>query len=328
MENGKTYILTCALGSKVKAIRQLGLKTPGERDPFFTEFQTEMVKRIENSVPGCEVMMLPMDELADTILSKALSLKSKLKEALVVSSCAEIAVPRRGCILEINRLVDEKGEILGLGPRPGTIPLNQQIGHISRVCDGRSVVLMEDGSFTGSTLSFIIDEFAKFDTRIAAVVVGFIFPAAKEKILNKLQGDLVEIAVVNDIVDWMPDYDFVPFVPNCGRPLGVKLAKNVYPFYSLEGASYSFPYLSTFAPISDWASIPKLSARAFSLFCLQKTLELFELLEKTNNAEIKIGDLVSIMPRISVPICVGDIAFPKLDTGVTEYLHEVCHDLL
>lgn len=270
-----------------------------------------------------------MEELSMQILAKAHELrKNLLKESTVVSSCLEIASVRRGLVLEVNRIIDFRGEMLGIGPRPGCPPISEQIRGIKTLAADRPIIIVEDGSFSGKTLSRVLGEFKEIGVEVSAVVLGFMFPEALTLLSRHFKGELIVINEINHVIDWMPDHDFFPFVPNCGRVVGVSINGGNYPFFNYDGASYSIPYVLPFSPMRDWASLPKDFENKISLFCMQSSLEIFKLLEKMNNGkEFRIGDIVGVRPLVSIPISVRQKMLPGVDTKVRSFLHDTCHEL-
>ena len=321
------YILTLDVGNKVKLLRHTGLKTLEPADPFYTGFHDGLVNRIQDALPEVEVEVIHMESLAEKIISRASNECSSMSNAVIVSTCSEIAAPNRGHILEINRLVDSKGNILGLGPRPGHPPLDDQIDGIARLAKDQQIVLVENGAFSGKTLLYVINKFKERGVDLKAIVVGFVFPGSLDAVKKEFSGDVHVIEEASTPLDWMPDHDFVPFIPNCGRVLGVNMNGSNFPFYSYNGASYSFPYLRPFAPMTEWASIPEKDASKISDYCLRKTRDLFLTLEELNGRKIKVKDL-AINPtrsKVSVPFKVsGSHFFDIFNENVGEFLWDVC----
>lgn len=326
VNNKGTYIITYDLGSKIKLLRSIGIKTPDSNDPFFIEFQKEIESRLKSIMPGVNVIGIKMEDLADDILCEAIGKKKIYKDAIIVSSCTEIALPKKGYVLEINRLIDHHGKIIGLGPRPGYPSLDEQIRNFYEKIKRQPIILMEDGTFSGGTISYILDKLEEYHFQVIALIIGFAFPESLKKIKDKFKGDIIVIEQVNDPIDWVPDHDLFLFTPNCGRIFGVSINGKAYPFYSYDGASYCVPYLVPFAPMSEWTSIPEENVNSLSLFCLQKTLELYRRLEKMNDRELVLRDLMGIVPRISIPISLDKCSFPSLDTRVVNFLGEICHE--
>jgi hypothetical protein len=335
-KHGGTYILTFDLGEKVQSLRGAGLKTPDANDTFFVEFRNELANLLQNAMPEVKVKMVEMIEMSNAIKEKALERRGLLKNAVIISSCLEIAHPPYGTIedgfvLQINRLVDNSGKIIGIGPRPGHRDIKRQIEIIrSMSMDStmnRPLIVMEDGAFSGKTLSYILGKFRDANLNVDAVVIGFAFPSAKENIKKDFAGEVIIINQFEKLVDWMPDHDFMPFVPNCGRVLGVSMGGVNYPFYTHEGTTFCFPYLVPFAPMSEWTTIPQSHVQKISLFCMQQAMALFDRLEKLNKTTLRVGNLVGMRPKISVPINIGQKRFPELDSSVMDFLSDTCHAL-
>lgn len=323
----ETYILIKNLGQRLKLFRDVGIKTPGAHDPFVIGIQDDFCHVLAKTMPERNVITIDMEDLSSEIAFRALDRCRGLKKAVVVSTCLEIAVPRDGCVLELNRIIDYRGTILGIGPRPGFAPIEKQLDIIASIAGKKTVVLVEDGSFTGRTLSTVIAKLQKRGLHVGAIVLGFTFPGALRHVKECFKGEIVVVKDFENPIDWMPEHDFFPFFPNCGRTLGTAMNGHVFPFYNEEGATFSVPYIYPFAPVSDWASIPAEKANQFSLFCLYKTLEIFRYLEEMNGREIKIGDLMGIRPRVSIPVSIDQSYFPSLDSRVTHFLEETCHEL-
>lgn len=321
-----TYILVCDLPEKVKAFRHIGLKTPDVSDPFFREVQTGLVQCMKGISPGTNFHIINMEDLADEIFVGAERVRAQMHEGFIISTCPEIAAPMHGATIEVNRMVDEKGRMLGIGPRAGHPPVEVQISGILERSAGSPLVLMEDGSFTGNTLRTIIEALRGGGGQVEAVVVGFIFPEALRLLSEKFSGEIIQIEQKNHLLDWTPDHDYFPFIPNCGRTLGTMIHGNPYPFYTFDGYAYSVPYLVPYAPFQEWVGL-RGGGHAiceFSSFCLEKTRELFAILEKLNGRELTVGDLWDLRPRVAIPYSIGQESFaPMNSVRITDYLSEV-----
>ena len=237
----KTYILTFDLAQKIKLFRSIGLKTPNPDDTIFTNIKDELIVMVSRAFAGANIRAVSMEDLADEILSRAMDHRKHLSNATVVSTCVEIADLKRGQTIDINRLVGRSGDIIGLGPRPGHPSLEDQIRLIANACDDNPVILMEDGTFTGSTMLQILRMFKQLKVEVAAVVIGFAFENAVKNLKKEFGGELIVVEEMENFIDWMPDHDFFPFVPNCGRVVGVPWNGYNLPLYTHNGASYSIP---------------------------------------------------------------------------------------
>lgn len=322
----KLFVITNDVGNRISGLRSLGLKTPDANDSIFKEFHTSLVEEVSRILPDVKVVTYDMTDLVDEIWSEAIKLKIDLASAIVVSTCAELAVTRRGHVLEMNRIVDLNGEIIGFGPRPGTPFLSRQIAGIAELAGGKSVVIAEDGAFSGRTIEYLVKQFANRKVEVAAVVVGICFPHAVENISKSFDGKLTIVEETEKPYEWMPDHDFLPFVPNCGRVLGNVFGDEGMPCYTHDGVSFSFPYILPFGDPVKWASIPQEHAASFSFFCLRQALGIYSHLNELNSRRLTIRDLSGATPKVSMPMTKGNGKLPSLDFPVSDFLREVCHE--
>lgn len=323
----QTYVITNDLGERIESLRYAGLATLGAGDPFFDEFHYQVKRTIQEALPHVNVVTFDMKKLAEDIWTEALRMQRNLKDAIVVSSCAEFATSRRGHTIEINRIVNCKGDIIGLGPRPGSVTLEKQLNSISAVANGNPVVLVEDGIFTGSTLLYLLSELRNRRVHVVAIAAGICFPKAIERLKGGFDGELVIVQEVERPYEWIPDHDFLPFVPNCGRVFGGSFGNDMLPFYTHEGLSYCFPYIYPFGDPVKWASIPKERAYRFSVFCLQEAHKLFCRLNELNNRLLTPMDLLGSVPRVSMPMSVGESKLPNTDMCISDFIQEVCTEM-
>lgn len=329
----RPYVLTCDLQNKVKSFERIGLNLPSGTDQFFTDFQIKLSDMIADSLSiggrKPEVRMIAMEDMASDILSGAKKLLkgSLMRNGVIVSTCLEIASTSEDMTLAVNRIVDHCGHTykndgdIKIGPRPGCLPIHRQIDNIGRIANGRPVVIVEDGIFTGGTLSRIVDMFQKARIKVAAIVVGFAFEGSIEKVKEVFDGEIVKIIDIENPIDWMPDHDFFPFVPNSGKVVGHPMNGILLPLYSPEGYSFSIPYLMPFtSDMNSWTSIPPASVTKISDYCLSAAKEFFGKLERDNNQEITIRDLMEIRPRISFPHRAGNSEFSIPEVTAHEFL--------
>jgi hypothetical protein len=326
MQN-RHYIITHDLGERIENLRVLGIKTPSAADPFFYDFHQELKSRITFMLPEIKVITFDMKELVDDLWIKAIHTQQSIKDAVIVSSCAEIANVRRGHTIEINRIVDEFGKIIGLGPRPGHCSIEHQLNAISELANGKNIVLVEDGVFTGSTIEYLVTEFKKRKVNVEALVAGISFPNARKSLREIFNGNLMITQNIDEPYEWMPDHDFIPFAPNCGRVYGGKFGKDILPYYTHDGLSYSIPYILPFSDPADWASIPKNHSVDFSIFCLKSALEMFSMMDKLNCRKITVHELLGSIPRISIPITKGSAQLPNSKIPITDFLSEAMQEV-
>ena len=321
--DSQTYVITHDLGERIESLRYLGLKTPDASDQIFSEFHRKIKECIQAALPQLKVVSFDMKHLAEDIWTEAMRMQKVLKDSVVISSCAEFAASRRGHIVEINRIVDHTGKIIGLGSRPGAMTLDRQLNGVASLANGNPVVLIEDGIFTGSTLVYLLNQLRSRKVNVVAVAAGICFPPAVELLRKEFGGELVVVQEVESPYDWMPDHDFVPFAPNCGRVFGGLFGDVMLPYYTHDSLSYCFPYILPFGDPVKWASIPKEHAYSFSRLCLDEACTIFGLLDQLNGRKLTPMDLLGSMPRISIPMTVGSSKLPNPDMSITEFLNDV-----
>ncbi len=314
----KEYLLVCDLPQRVRTLRLAGLTTPASDDDIFLSIQEQMVENFQKLLPtGTSLRVIDMQELADSILTRAQNIVADLDHGYIISTCSEIAQMAHGMTIEVNRLADETGKVIGVGSRPGYPDLPTQFSAALKAAAGRPIVLIEDGTFTGTTMSNIVKQLKDRGATIASIVLGFAFPESRSRLQEVIDFDRVHlIHELNQPVDWVPDHDFFPFIPNCGRVIGVPINGTFCPYYDFNGDTFSIPYLTAFCPMSDWIGIKTEANRLLGLthFFLDSTSRIFEKLEQLNNKTIRFSDLRHIRPRVCIPWSIGQ-------HGVSELIH-------
>jgi len=317
---GGTYLLTEDLAEKIEL---LSVRTPGFHDSFYQGIQDQLADAVQKAVgEDNEVLRVPMYKLASQ--ANAYIDKTWDEPVLVVSTCPELAYPARGVSIEVNRLVDLQGMAIGVGPRPGHPPLAQQVMAIARQAGTRPVVIAEDGIFSGTTLKSIVGALQTAGINIAGIVAGFRFKLEENKVLEEMG---IPISVIHpeidNLIDWVPDHDFLPFTPGCGKVLGSMVGNDAYPFYDHDQATFCVPYVAPFGPVTRWASLPEERVEAFSRECLDIARRIYESLEELNGP-LLITDVMSSRQRVGVPIVAGDAhqGLPSSRQRVVDFLEE------
>lgn len=320
----REYIVTHDVPARIQSLRTLGLQTPDATDKIFQRQEWNLRKKLQEIMPEMKIIHYDMVDLSEKIWGTAMHQSQELKGAMVISTCQEISNPRRGHTLEINRIVNINGDIIGFGPRPGAATLDKQIASLAALANGAPLVIVEDGAFSGSTIKHVLKLFKEKGLTISSVIIGFCFPQVAEEIQNESGVKVVSIEQVNQPIDWMPDHDFYPLVPNCGRILGTTDGRgNATPQYSHEGACYSIPYIKPFGDLSKWGSIPENRTNDFSKFCLEHTLRMFEVLNEMNETNLTFADFAGARPSVCIPIMRNQNTLPSISTPIVEFLEQM-----
>jgi hypothetical protein len=322
------YVITHDIGEKIAAFRRIGIKTPDPDDPFFTELGDELRNQLQHALgPDVTVRSVGMRNLADDILADAYAENQK-RDSLIISTCPEIAEPMHGVTLDVNRMVDIEGASIGLGPRPGRPPLSEQLDLIKFRCQGRPVTLVEDGIFSGTTLEFIANLFESKGITIDSVIAGFSFSKARPMI-DELEQRGITVHCVEefgDMLDWVPDHDFYPLVPNCGLVLGTDVVAQPSPFYSDEGACFSIPYVKPLGLMAKWASVPEDCEDSLSKFCLASAARIYTQLGILNDGDIPLKSLIRSTQPVCLPIQLGAHELPRVGNSTArEFLNDLTH---
>lgn len=177
---------------------------------------------------------------------------------------------------EITRSVNEKGENCGWINRDGTPSIPQQLETL-RVSGVKEVVLVDDVIFSGGMIEMVADKFMAVGIRVPLVCAG-IGIAEGIKRINGIRREVRCVRIFDQVIDEVCERDFYPGTPLSGRLLA-------------GGMNIGVPYIFPFGNPKDWASIPHDHASAFSKFCLNQTILLFEEIERCSGREILCQDL-------------------------------------
>lgn len=318
-----TYVVTYDVASRLQAFRPKTLTIPRPDDQLFERFHMSLYQKVQQALPGITIDTIEMGELRRKIWEQVDTRITDLGQQAVLSTCQEIADSNpksEGLILNINRLFNTDGQLIGHGPRPGFEPLTKQFDNLAGKIAGRSVVLIEDGAFSGGTLRFVLQELNNRGITVTAIVIGFCCTRAKFVLGHVFKGELVIVHPIENLLDWIPDHDLIPFIPNCGRVLGEPSDHSFMPVRKVEGYSCAYPYILPFGKIEEWASLPIEGARDLSRLCLETSIELFGRL----GHKMTIGELLGANPRVSMPIEIGaHEVLPVLDTEIVSFLEQV-----
>ena len=318
-----TYVVTYDVASRLQAFRPKTHTIPRPDDQLFERFHMSLYGKIQQALPGINIDTIEMSELRRKIWEQVEGRITDLGQQVVLSTCPEftdLSPKGEGLILNINRLFNTDGKLIGHGPRPGFRPLNKKFDDLAKKIAGRSVVLIEDGAFSGGTLRFVLQELNIRGITVTAIIVGFCCTRAKFVLGHVFKGELVIVHPIENLIDWIPDHDLIPFIPNCGRVLGEASSNGFMPVRSVEGFSYAYPYILPFGKIEEWASLPIEGARDLSRLCLETSIELFSRV----GPKMTIGELLGANPRVSMPIEIGtDQAQIALDMEVVGFLEQM-----
>ena len=322
-----TYVVTYDVASRLQSFRSRTLKVPYQNDPMFKSFYSHLLRKMERALPHFTVHTISMNMIRRKIWKQVERRIQNKQTQVALSTCSEIADSNpksEGMVLNINRLFNTDGEIIGHGPRPGFEALDIQLDKLVARIAGRSVILIEDGAFTGGTLRYVLKKLNDHGLKVTTVIIGFCCTRALAVLQKVFEGELVIVDPLENLIDWIPDHDLIPFIPNCGRVLGGQVLESFAPVRTLDGASCAYPYILPFGKMGKWATLPADGARDISRLCLDMSIKLFNRVKGHGGHKITIGELLRVNTRVSLPIRIGapeDIPF--FDTGVVSFLERM-----
>lgn len=319
-----TYVVTYDVASRLQAFRPKSLTIPRPDDVLFERFHMSLYQKVQQALPGINIDTIEMSELRRKIWEQVNDRVMNLDQQAVLSTCQEIADSNpksEGLLLNINRLFNTDGQLIGHGPRPGFEPLTKQFNDLARKIAGRSVVLIEDGAFSGGTMRYVLQELNSRGITVTAIIIGFCCTRAKFVLGHVFKGELVIVHPVENLLDWIPDHDLIPFIPNCGRVLGESAVDHSFmPVRRSDGFSCAYPYILPFGKIEEWASLPIEGAKELSRLCLDTSIEIYGRV----GPKMTVGELLGANPRVSMPIELGGHeVLTAPDTKVAAFLEQI-----
>jgi len=311
------YILTLTLYEHLCSFKRVGLKTPDKA--VVDRIEEGLIKRINKVFEGSEsvVEIIRFNDFCDEIVSAAKGIKTKMPDAVVISTTPMIVYDAGGICFGLSRLIGVDGMIISIGSRAGSSSVEKQLELMRKELSGRRVIILEDGSFTGSTLCFMLDKLSSCGAKVEAIVVGILFPDAKKKLEMTFKGELVCKYHFENPFDWMPSHDFFPFVPNSGRVIGTKAGESFIPLHMSDRSTLSKPYILPYGQLDKWAGLPldRSEMIDMSRFCMDGSIEIFEVMERLNGRPITVGDIIDTRPITSVPLSWGRKTLDFCDLG-------------
>ncbi len=204
------------------------------------------------------------------------------------------AAPLRG--LQISRMADGSK-----APRQGSQPIDAQLDRLSQEINGRPVVVVDDGIFTGGSIRYVLGLLQERRIQIKSIVVFMGNPAVRQ--VNGI--DVRRVRSLDNCIDWIDARDLTILG---GRP--EKLSSRL-------SVASSRPYI---APFSDGrpASIEPRSLRKTSGEILGAQESFFRELETIIGKKITLRD--SLRAGFPLPVCED----PALRTvGLSTPLREI-----
>lgn len=190
--------------------------------------------------------------------------------------------------LEINRAVCKKGEVWfdsGEYNRPGYQTIDQQFDMIGHEVNGNSVIVVDDGCWSGKSISRTVKELQMRNIKVDKALVGIFIDSGKTLLDIPLESAFH--FPVDSIIDWICERDFLPGAPYGGRTVLVD------DFCKIPEGSYGAYYLWGMGDYVDWASL-KLDENLVKWFtgrCILRAINLFGIIERFSKKPVLMNNL-------------------------------------
>jgi hypothetical protein len=178
--------------------------------------------------------------------------------------------------LELTRNVTEEGIDRGLKHRFGSRPLLKQLSLLkdTRI---KEVCLVDDVIFSGVLTERVIQSLSHLGISVPVVCAGIGIQEGIDRITTSSRS-IYCLKTYGDVMDEVCERDFYLGVPYSGRSL-------------YNSQNIGLPYVLPYGNPDKWASIPVLSQKPFSRFCINQTITLFEEIEKSSERTIDCSDV-------------------------------------
>ncbi len=249
-----------------------GFKVPDRG--FFTDFQVGLVECIREAAAAkaddFEPIILPHNELAAGL--QTLMFNHKRGDAVALDRAYVGDDLARH--FEVTRAVDRHLESIGTQPRPHTPSIPEQLDYIV-ANSGTELTLVDDVIFSGDAIIEAAELFGERGTRVSTVLAAVAIGEGRRKI-EESGIEVVSVVDYEDVKDEICERDFLAGIPFSGRTV-----------YREDGSNYSAPYFSPFGLPERWASIEDVTAaRKLSLYCIDRSAELWRRVEALNQTTI------------------------------------------
>lgn len=215
--------------------------------------------------------------------------------------------------LEVTRTKER----LGLGPRLGYSQdlLSVQIKRLRKRLLGDSLALVDTGAYKATTILELGEVLDKVGLRISQVFLGITTPKAREALAGVVEAK--SAFALERCSLWVEAVDLLPFLPKCGKPVGVLQRDQAVPWLSPHGYGFAVDFVGA----KPHCFNPEQKAE-LDLLLLKKAIEFWLRVEDLCGKIICIGDLRVMGGRY--PVSYGTRVDFNLNpmTPITEVLEE------
>lgn len=289
MKEADHYVLTQDVGPLIERwCAQRGLRAPSKF--FFQHFFNELARNISavfrDSGHPVNVIRIWASDLSKLIAETV----SRFQSGKTKTVSLDRIYARADFYIDVSRAEEPLSEggwkFIGLAPRAGFPSLNEQLSSIiGQLTPANEVVLIDDGLWSGSTLSAITTALEDAGLKIRKIVVGIMVEAEDR---YGLHSRVVYGKQIPSVVDWVCERDFIPGISLSGRSVG---QLNGHPTPTMLSPSVGALYLPGLGDAEKWASLPSEAGREFSAFCIDEARMIFAEIARLNQRQLALGDL-------------------------------------
>ena len=158
--------------------------------------------------------------------------------------------------------------------------VDSQIERLSKELKDNMIYLADDVVFSGSVLKEIISKFNRYGIQVVKVITSICSSKAYEYFSNKLKYRIeANYIMSSDVIDQICERDFYFGVAGSGIMVDT------------PNGLYKAPYFKPYGNPNERASIPVEYEDYFSKGCLERSIYLWEEIDKLKNRETMIGEL-------------------------------------
>lgn len=315
---GNTYLVTEDLSKIITrwCTDEKNKPYPDPEGQFYKEIMESLCESLqEYCFPDktVKVINLPRESFADILDRRKSHDANALNEFWVSLDDVYANVGTKGqdgFQISITRFVDKDDGELERGPRPESNfdTIDEQILACARSWrsaggPSRPVVLIDDGTFTGKTITTVLEKLADEEIFVDSIRLGVANPSAITAIAkwkHRKTGRSIRflgcLKLCPPVFDWVAERDFFPGVPFSGRVVG-KIENNVVVPQRAAPSNKPFrkPYLlgTSMGRIEEWARIDR-GKSEFTCAAIKLSIKLWAELERTWGQEIRVKELAAI----------------------------------
>lgn len=172
--------------------------------------------------------------------------------------------------------VDQSNEIISRKKEN----LDTQIQELSSKLNGKNIILADDVVFSGNVLKKIIEKFEQLNINVVGIISSICTEEAYIYFSKTLKyGIRTQFILGKDVIDQICERDFYFGIAGSGIMMNT------------NNGLYKAPYFIPYGNPYERASIPKEFEREFSKGCLNRSIYLWEEIEKLKRAKVLIKEL-------------------------------------